>query len=94
MQLSARIFNKFLKSRGILLGDNIVIYNVHTASEQFTVKVHPALFWGGFKKTRPVFCKQNSTSRLIFESDLYGSSQAKNIFTIRKPIHDFLSSFY
>ena len=35
MQLSARIFNNFLKSRGMLLGDNIVIYNVHKVSGQF-----------------------------------------------------------
>ena len=43
------------------------------------------------KKNKTEFCKQNSTSRLIFES---GSSEVKNIFTIRKPIHDFLSNFY
>ena len=46
------------------------------------------------KSNKTEFCKQNSTSRLIFESDLQGSSEVKNIFTIRKPIHDFLSNFY
>ena len=35
IQLSAQIFNNFLKSRGMLLGDNIVIYNNHTVSGQF-----------------------------------------------------------
>ena len=46
------------------------------------------------KKNKTEFCKQNSTSRLIFESDLWGSSEVKNIFTIRKPIYAFLSYFY
>ena len=46
------------------------------------------------KRNKTEFRKQNSTSRLIFESDLQGSSEVKNIFTIRKPIYDFLFDFY
>ena len=29
-----------------------------------------------------------------FDLDLQRSTEVKNIFTIRKPIHDFLSNFY